>query len=322
MQQLLIENLSNPALLFFILGIIAVYVKSDLEIPDNSSKFISIYLLFSIGFKGGQELSHESFSSEISYSILFGIAISALIPLYTFFILKRKLSIDDSGAIAAAYGSVSAVTFVTAVSYLEAHQMSLNGHMVAIMALMESPAIIMGLFLISVYQKNERIKINKWNAIKHSLTNGSVLLILGSLLIGFIANAKQAEGIKPFTNDIFKGFLAIFLLDMGITSGKKLKSFFAYGTFPLIFSLIIPLLNGSIFALLSSVVTQDISSRFIFAILAASASYIAVPAAMKIAVPKSDPGLYLPMALAVTFPINITIGMPIYLMVVQNFSLL
>ena len=159
--HLLIENLTNPALLFFVLGIIAVYLKSDLEIPENSSKFISLYLLFAIGFKGGQELSHETFSTEIIWSLLFGIGISAIIPVYTFFILKRKLNLFDSGAIAAAYGSVSAVTFVTAVSYLEAHQLQLHGHMVAIMAIMESPSIIIGLMLISIFYKGDNTKFQK-----------------------------------------------------------------------------------------------------------------------------------------------------------------
>jgi hypothetical protein len=316
--NLIIDNLTNPALLFFVLGIVAVYLKSDLEIPANSSKFISIYLLFAIGFKGGQELSHEAFTIEVGWSMLFGISISSIIPLYTFFILKRKLNVFDAGAIAAAYGSVSAVTFVTAVSYLESHQLSLHGHMVAIMALMESPAIVVGLILISIYNNDSANKINKKSVIKHSFTNGSVLLILGSLVIGYLANAKQAEGIKPFTNDIFKGFLAIFLLDIGINSGRKLKAFFSFGWFPIIFAILIPLFNGCIIAMLSSFVTQDITNRFMFAILAASASYIAVPAAMQISVPKANPGLFLPMALAVTFPVNITIGMPIYFLVVQN----
>lgn len=317
--NLLIENITNPALLFFVLGIIAVYVKSDLEIPPNSSKFISLYLLFAIGFKGGQELSHEVYTAEIAWSMLFGVFIALIIPSYTFFILKRKLNVFDSGAIAAAYGSVSAVTFVTAVSFLESQQLVLHGHMVAIMALMESPAIIIGLVLISLYNKEESSAVSTMSVIKHSLTNGSVLLILGSLLIGYLASAKQAEGIKPFTNDIFKGFLAIFLLDMGISSGKKLKSFFSFGWFPFVFALIIPLINGCVFAYLSSFVTSDISNRLIFAVLAASASYIAVPAAMKITVPKANPGLFLPMALAVTFPINITVGMPIYFLMVNYF---
>lgn len=320
--DLLLENLSNPALLFFVLGIIAVYLKSDLEIPPNSSKFISLYLLFAIGFKGGQELSHEVLNTEIIWSMLFGIGISLIIPFYTFYILKRKLSIYDAGAIAAAYGSVSAVTFVTAATYLEAHQMVLHGHMVAIMALMESPAIIIGLLLISFYNKSESKSINQTQVIKHSFTNGSVLLILGSLVIGYVANAKQAEGIKPFTNDLFKGFLAIFLLDMGITSGKKLKAFFSFGWFPFMFALLIPLFNGAVFAILSSLITDDVSNRFMFAILAASASYIAVPAAMKISAPKANPGLFLPMALAITFPINITIGMPLYYYLVQSISII
>lgn len=315
--NVLIENITNPALLFFVLGIVAVYLKSDLMIPENSSKFISLYLLFAIGFKGGQELSHETFNAEIAWSMLFGIALSFLVPLYTFFILRTRLSVYDAGAIAAAYGSVSAVTFVTAVSYLEAHQLNLNGHMVAIMALMESPAIIIGLILISRFNKEESETISKRSVLRHSLTNGSVLLILGSLLIGFIADTKQAEGIKPFTNDLFKGFLAIFLLDMGISSGKKMKAFFSFGWFPFLFAIIIPLVNGCITAYISSFVTSEVSNRFVFAVLAASASYIAVPAAMKISVPKANAGLFLPMALAVTFPVNITIGIPLYFAIIQ-----
>ena len=318
--HLLIDNLTNPALLFFILGIIAVLVKSDLEIPPNSSKFISLYLLFAIGFKGGQELSHETFNTEIAASMLFGIAISMIIPMYSFFILRKRLNPYNASAIAAAYGSVSAVTFVTAVSFLEIQHLQVHGHMVAIMALMESPAIIVGLLLLTLSKEvnNQELTIKKRTVLKHAFTNGSVLLILGSLCIGFMANAEQAEGIKPFTDDLFKGFLAIFLLDMGISSGKKLKAFFSFGWFPLVFAIVIPLINGCLVAVMSAAITSDISNRFMFAILAASASYIAVPAAMKISVPKSNPGLYLPMALAVTFPVNITIGMPIYFLIVEN----
>lgn len=318
--HLLIDNLTNPALLFFILGIIAVLVKSDLEIPPNSSKFISLYLLFAIGFKGGQELSHETFNTEIAASMLFGIGISMAIPIYTFFLLKKQLNPYNAAVIAAAYGSVSAVTFVTAVSFLEIQHLQLQGHMVAIMALMESPAIIVGLMLLTLSKEvdSQAIAIKKRVVFKHAFTNGSVLLILGSLCIGFMANAEQAEGIKPFTDDLFKGFLAIFLLDMGISSGKKLKAFFSFGWFPLVFAIVIPLINGCLVAVLSAAVTSDVSNRFIFAILAASASYIAVPAAMKISVPKANPGLYLPMALAVTFPINITVGMPIYFLIIES----
>lgn len=316
--DLLFENLTNPALLFFILGIIAVKVKSDLEIPHNSSKFISLYLLFSIGFKGGQELAHSDFTLEIVWSVLFGVIIAIIIPLYTFFILRRKFSVFDAGAIAAAYGSVSAVTFVTAASFLEIQHMEFSGHMVAVMALMEAPAIIVGVILIRMFDKKKETNTSLLSLVKHSFTNGSVLLILGSLVIGLLASEEQAMGIKPFTNDLFKGFLAIFLLDMGIVSGSKLGDFVKSGWFAVIFALVIPLFNGCVVALCSQIVTDDIGNRFMLAVLAASASYIAVPAAMKIAVPKANPGLFLPMALVITFPLNITIGMPIYLILIQN----
>jgi len=312
---LLFENMTNPAFLFFLLGIIAVYVKSDFQIPSTTSKFIAIYLLFSIGFNSGQELSHQAITIEILASLLFGILIAALIPLYVFFIAKIKLPVHDSIAIASAYGSVSAVTFVTAVSYLEAKQLALHGHMVAVMALMESPAIIVGLILLSLWGGGG--KTLSWKSImQHSFANASVLLILGSLLIGYIANAKQAAGITPFTSDLFKGFLSIFLLDMGLICGKEIKRFFAFGTFPLALAIALPLLNGCIVGILSTFITQDISNQFIFAILGASASYIAVPAAMKVAIPEARAGIYVPMALAITFPINITIGFPLYMQVI------
>ena len=317
--HILIANLTNPTLLFFVLGIIATTVKSDLEIPESSSKFIALYLLFAIGFKGGQELAHGSFTSEIAYSLLFGIALAFLIPLYTFFILKKKLSVSDAGAIAAVYGSVSAVTFVAAASFLEAQKIPFGGHMVAVMALMESPAIIVGVILIMKFEKETESKVNLKSIIHHSFTNGSVLMILGSLIIGLIADTKQAEGIKPFTTDIFKGFLAIFLLEMGMVTAKRFSTFKKYGLFASLFAIIIPLVNGCIVALISKYITVDVGNRFIFAILAASGSYIAVPAAMRLAAPKADPGLYIPMALGVTFPFNITVGMPIYFAIVNNF---
>ncbi|MCH2214839.1 MAG: sodium-dependent bicarbonate transport family permease [Flavobacteriales bacterium] len=317
--HLLADNLTNPALLFFFLGIIAVQLKSDLEIPNNSSKFISMYLILSIGFKGGQELSHSEFNAEIYYSLLFGIFLALSIPAYAYFILRQKFSVSNSGAIAAAYGSVSAVTFVTAISFLELEQIDFGGHMVAVMALMEAPSIIIGVLLISIFAKKEGTQKPKMGyVLKHSLTNGSVLLILGSLVIGYVASDAQAEGIKPFTTDIFKGFLAVFLLDMGITSGKELSAFVKKGWFAVLFAIIIPIFNGSFVAFITSTFTESEGNRLLFAILAASASYIAVPAAMRIAAPRANPSLYLPMALAVTFPFNITLGMPLYLYIAQH----
>lgn len=317
--HLLLDNLTNPALLFFFLGIIAVQLKSDLEIPPNSSKFISLYLLFAIGFKGGVELSHSDLNMEIVWSLLFGIILAIVVPIYSYFILRRKFSVANSGAIAAAYGSVSAVTFVTAISFLEIEQISFGGHMVAVMALMEAPSIIIGVLLMAIFNKQKPKNGDFNKVVHHALTNGSVLLILGSLAIGYLANEHQAQDIKPFTTDIFKGFLAVFLLDMGISSGKKLNDFVKKGWFALLFAIIVPVINGVSVAWFTQFISTSEGNRFLLAILAASASYIAVPAAMRLAAPNANPSLYLPMALAITFPFNITLGMPLYLYIVQNF---
>lgn len=311
--QALIENITNPALLFFVLGIMAVQFKSDLEIPENSSKFISIYLLLSIGFKGGQELSHSGFNVETISSLGLGLFLAILIPVASFFILKRKLSIENAGAISASYGSVSAVTFVTATSFLDFEAISFNGHMIAVMALMEAPAIIVAVLLINYFKRSRNHKRTGLSYILwHSVTNGSVFLILGSLLIGYLASAEQAEGIRPFTTDIFKGFLAVFLLDMGITSGKQLSIILKKGVYPFLFSSLMPFINGLLALFISMQITDVQGNQLLFAILGASASYIAVPAAMKQAVPEANPGLFLPMALGITFPINVMIGIPFY----------
>lgn len=308
----LIDNLTNPALLFFFLGLFAVRVKSDLEIPANSSKFISLYLLFSIGFKGGQELSHSHPDMEIAWSLLAGILLALVVPAYTFFFLRKRLGTPNAGAIAAAYGSVSAVTFVTAVSFLEQHNVFYSGHMVAVMAMMEAPSIIIGVLLMQWFRESGQPAMKCGPILRHSITNGSVLLILGSLVIGYMANEEQAMGIQPFTTDLFKGFLAVFLLDMGITSGRKIASLVDSGWFPFVFSVLIPLVNGVIVSIASGAITSHNGNQFLFGILAASASYIAVPAAMRMAAPEANPGLYIPMALAITFPFNITLGMPLY----------
>ncbi|MGV6830012.1 MAG: sodium-dependent bicarbonate transport family permease [bacterium] len=317
--HLLVDNLTNPALLFFFLGLLATYFKSDLEIPPTSSKFIAMYLLFSIGFKGGQELAHSELNNEIIWSLVAGLLLALLVPIYTFFILKLKFTASNAGAIAAAYGSVSAVTFVTAISFLELEQINFGGHMVAVMAIMEAPSIIIGVILLRVFNKEDPSKVSCLSLVKHSLTNGSVFLILGSLVIGFVASDAHAQGIKPFTTDIFKGFLAVFLLDMGITSGKKIGALIKKGWFAFSFAIVIPIINGTLVAILSGLFLEEIGNRFLLTILAASASYIAVPAAMRIAAPKANPSLYLPMALAITFPLNITLGLPYYLYLVQQF---
>ena len=170
--HLLVDNLTNPALLFFFLGILAVQLKSDLEIPSNSSKFISLYLLFAIGFKGGQELSHSELNLEILWSLLFGIFMAVAVPIYAYFILRRKFSVENSGAIAAAYGSVSAVTFVTAITFLEIERIDFGGHMVAVMALMEAPSIIVGVILMSLFKKGQKTEKADFGKVLHQSTVG------------------------------------------------------------------------------------------------------------------------------------------------------
>jgi hypothetical protein len=312
----LLINLTNPALLFFFFGLIAVNLKSDLKIPENSSKFISLYLLLAIGFKGGQELAHSVITSEIIWSLFFGVLLALIVPIYCYYILRLKLSVENSGAIASAYGSVSAVTFVTTISFLEMSNIAFGGHMLAVMALMEAPSIIVGVLLIAIYNKDKKNRTSFKSVVHHSLTNGSVVLILGSLLVGYLTNDAQAAGIKPFTTDLFKGFLAVFLLDMGITSGGKLKALIKKGWFVLSFAIIIPILNGCLVAVISGLFMEEVGNRLLMAILAASASYIAVPAAMKLSAPRANPSLYISMALAITFPFNITIGMPFYLYII------
>ena len=284
--NLLIENLTNPALLFFVLGIIAVYLKSDLEIPENSSKFISLYLLFAIGFKGGQELSHETFSTEIIWSLLFGIGISATIPIYTFFILKRKLNLFDSVAIAAAYGSVSAVTFVTAASYLESHQLELHGNMVAIMALMESPAIIMAVLLANMlrHESNNAAtsKVPSLKNILHeSFTDGAQLLLLGSMVVGLVSGEAGQKLMAPFSIDLFKGMLAFFLLDMGLMAARNIQGLQGKPPITLLYAIASPLSHALIALALCKLIGLPLGNTILLMVLASSASYIAVPAVLR-----------------------------------------
>ncbi len=318
--ELLSFNLTNPTLLFFILGVFAKYVKSDLEVPAASKNFISLYLLFSIGFNGGSELAVTGITTEVIVSLLFGMSLALIIPLYSYFILRIKLNSTDAGAIAASYGSVSAVTFVSAVAFLEMNKLHVGGEMVAVTASMEFPAIIMGAILMNVFpeRKAEIVPVQWKVAMKHSLTNGSVLMIFGSLLIGFVSDSSQSIGIKHFTSDIFKGFLAIFLLDMGMVAASRFKAFKKQGPFLLLFALLVPLFNGVSVAYISQFITDNVGDRLIFSILAASASYIAVPAAMRLVAPKADPGIYIPMALGVTFPLNITLGFPLYMQIIHG----
>lgn len=316
--SLILFNILNPPVLFFFLGMVAVFLKSDLEIPAPLPKFFSLYLLLAIGFKGGYELSESGINLQITITLLAAIFMASAIPVYTFFILKTKLDNYNSAAIAATYGSISAVTFITAVSFLEKLNIPYGGHMVAALALMESPAIIVGLILVRVFaQKKEDDEFNWGKVLEEAFLNGSVFLLVGSLIVGMLTGKPGWEKLQPFTQGIFYGVLTFFLLDMGLVAAQRIRELRKTGSFLIGFSVIIPVLNAIIGILMAKGLGFTEGNALLFAVLCASASYIAVPAAMRMTVPEANPSIYISMALALTFPFNIIVGIPLYLEMIK-----
>lgn len=322
MFETLIDNLSHPPVLFFFLGMIGVLLKSNLEIPPQISKFLALYLLFNIGLKGGEELFHSGFSPMMGKVLLTCIAVSFFVPFLVYRILRRRLDIKNAGAIAATYGSISAVTFATAVSFLESIDVAFSGFMVAGMALMESPAIVSGLILIALYSK-KALKIKHsidWKQILHeSFLNGSVYLLIGSLIIGILGGAEGEKELAPFIDDIFAGMLSLYMLDMGLKAGERLSSFKASGPFLIGFALLYPLGGATLGIVLAFALGLSPGNALLMTTLIASASYIAVPAAMRISVPETNMSLLLPMSLGITFTFNVTLGIPLYYQAILAF---
>jgi uncharacterized protein len=336
MDSTFLVNLTSPPLLFFFLGAVAAFVRSDLEIPAPVAKFLSLYLLFAIGFKGGVALSAGSLDAQAWAGLLAALALAAIVPLYAFLILKRRLGAADAAALAATYGSISAVTFVTATSYLDANDIEWGGHLVAAMALMESPAIIIGILLYRLYGERQREGgehsdaeegIN-WRELAHeSCLNGSVFLIVGSMLIGWITGSRGMTVLSPFITDLFIGMLCLFLLDMGIVAARRLRDL-RHGRmgvpagagvpFLLGFAILFPLFNGMVAGTLAWLLGLPEGDALLLTVLGASASYIAVPAALRLALPEANPSLYLPMSLAVTFPFNLLVGIPLYHQIIRS----
>jgi uncharacterized protein len=312
--SLVISNFLSPPILFFFLGVTSVLVKSDLEIPAPIPKLFSLYLLLSIGFKGGVELAKSGITQSVVVTLLLAIAMSALVPVYSFFILRLKLDPYNSAAIAATYGSISAVTFITASSFLSALKIPFDGYMIAALALMESPAIIVGLILVNLfaYKKGESSETNWSEVLQEAFLNSSVFLLVGSLLIGILTGEHGGQVLKPFTTDIFYGVLTFFLLDMGLVAARRIKDLQKTGAFLISFAILTPLLNAAIGLLIARSINMPQGDALLFTVLCASASYIAVPAAMRMTVPEANPSLYISSALAVTFPFNILIGIPLY----------
>lgn len=318
----LAQNLLSPALLFFAMGIIAGFLKSDLEIPDSISRYLSIYLMMAIGFKGGVAIANtHEVNGEVVATIAAGLVIGFLQPFIAYGLLKLTSRIDKptAAAIAAHYGSISMVTFATAAAFLNTNAVVYAGYIVAILALMEAPAILSGLFIAhrAAPQTQKHVREEKKLA-REIFTNGAILLLFGSFLIGWITGQPAMDKLGGFLSTPFQGILCLFLLDMGLLVAKNLHQLRAL-TWPLIlFSFYMPLIGAGIGLGTSSLIGLDVGTGTLFTVLCASASYIAVPAAMRLALPEAKAAIYLPMSLALTFPFNVALGIPVYFALAQR----
>ncbi len=307
---MIVDTLTSPVILFFVLGLIAALIKSDLAIPEAFAKAMSIYLMAAIGLKGGIEVADSGFTVDLAGAALAGLSLSFLIPFFAFALLTRigGLGRIDAGAVAAHYGSVSVVTFVTAKEILTGQGLTPAGYMVAVLALMETPAIISGLLLARKGQANG----NGGGLLHEVFANGSVVLLVGAFVIGLIAGKDGFEPVRPLFDTGFRGVLCLFLLDMGLIAARRLTQSKKLNVRLVSLAIILPLINGTLGVAIGTLIGLDVASAAALGILAASASYIAVPAAMRMALPEADPGIYLAMSLGITFPFNIIIGITLF----------
>jgi hypothetical protein len=318
---LAMDNLTSPIILFFVLGVIAAFARSDLSIPEAIAKGLSIYLLFAIGFKGGASVASHGVDGTLALSLLAGLVLSFALPVIAYALLKgmTRLSITDAAAVAGHYGSISIVTFVAASSVATTAGLSPEGYMVAVAAVMEAPAILSALWIIA--RSSPASAEMEEGLIREILLNGSIVLLVGSFLIGWITGEEGLTLIEPFIVAPFQGVLCLFLLDMGLVAGRGLRearSVLTPGLFA--FGVIMPLI-GSVTGLGAGLlIGLSTGGVLLLMTLAASASYIAVPAAMRVALPEANPSIYLTLSLGVTFPFNLTLGIPLYLAVAQTLT--
>ncbi|MCS7263037.1 MAG: sodium-dependent bicarbonate transport family permease [Aquificaceae bacterium] len=310
--ELLLQNVLNPPVLMFLLGLGAVLLKTELEIPQPLPKLFSLYLLIAIGLHGGYELSKSGITADVLKVLLLAMLMAIAVPIYAFFILRLKLDVYNAVAISATYGSISAVTFITAGSFLNSIGVSYGGYMVAAMTLMESPAIIIGLVMLCLFAKRNSDRINWAEVFREAFLNPSVYILMGTLIIGFLTGEKGWKAMDPLFGVLFKGMLAFFLLDMGILAGRRIGEIRKVGVFLIAFGILLPIFNAMVAILLAKTFALAKGDAFMFSVLCASASYIAVPAAMRLSVPEANPSLYVTLSLAVTFPFNIAVGIPLY----------
>lgn len=330
------QNLLDPAILFFVFGVLAGAVKSNLELPPAISRFLSLYLLMALGLKGGFALSHSGLTANVGLSLAAAIALAIGIPLLGYGVLRRFVSGFDAAAVAATYGSVSAVTFVTAVQYLENQHVSYGGHMAAAMALMESPAIIMAvIFANAVRQKTAtgmvalgggvaalggqpaRPSVSVGKILHESFTDGAQVLLLGAMVVGLVTGDAGEVAMQPFSGDLFKGMLSFFLLDMGLMAARNLPQIQGKSPVLIAYAVLGPMAHAGLALGLAFLLNLPAGDGALLMVLAASASYIAVPAVLRYAVPEANPSLYFGLSLGVTFPLNILFGIPAYVALAQ-----
>lgn len=330
------QNFLDPAILFFIFGVFAGTVKSNLEIPPAITRFLSLYLLMALGLKGGFALAKSGLTSEVGTGLLAAVALAITVPVIGYSVLKRFINGFDAAAISATYGSVSAVTFVTAVQFLEHHEIAYGGHMAAAMALMESPAIILAVIFATTIRRErdpiqastdkENLEANldkpkspTLKILHESLTDGAQLLLLGAMVIGLITGETGQAAMQPFSGDLFKGMLSFFLLDMGLMTARNLPQLKGQSPWLIAYAVLGPLTHASLALALGGVLNLPQGDTILLMVLAASASYIAVPAVLRYAIPEASPSLYFGLSLGVTFPLNILFGIPFYSALAQRF---
>jgi hypothetical protein len=333
------HTMLDPAILFFVFGVLAGTVKSNLEIPPAISRFLSLYLLMALGLKGGFALAQSGLTAEVGAGLAAAMGLAIVVPLVGYSILKHVLSGFDAAAVAATYGSVSAVTFVTAVQYLENQDIAYGGHMAAAMALMESPAIIMAVMLANALRQRAVITtplvvqsgggcamtgqpgpsgFPLGKVLHESFTDGAQLLLLGAMAVGLLTGESGKAAMQPFSGDLFKGMLSFFLLDMGLMAARNLSQL--KGTSPWLVAYAIggPLTHASLALGMGWMLGLPLGDATLLMVLAASASYIAVPAVLRYAIPEANPSLYFGLSLGITFPLNILVGIPLYTHVAQT----
>lgn len=306
------DTLLSPVILFFLLGALAAFARSDLSIPEAIAKGMSLYLMAAIGLKGGREVAAAGFTTDMLVAATLGIGLSLLIPLPAYALLRRFASLSriDAAACAGHYGSVSVVTFVTGVEVLTSAGLPPEGYMVAVLALMETPGLIVALMLARRHGEGGNLKPQAM--LHEALFNGSVVLLIGSFFIGLIAQPGDLDTIKPLFDGLFRGVLCLFLLDMGLIAARRFLEARALTWRVGLLGIGFPAMFGALGVIAGSLAGLDAGSAAALGILAGSASYIAAPAVMRMALPQADPGLYLGMSLAISFPFNIIFGISLY----------